>query len=235
MVSIGDVFGRWTVVGEPGRNQYGIATATCLCTCGTRKNQQLRNVVVGKSLSCGCLKREAGERSRENPRRLDARTDITHARLTELVDYDPRTGIFTAKVNSKKGRWPAGRELGYASPNSYLVISLDRSRNFAHRLAWFYMTGEWPEMIDHADGNKANNAFSNLRLCNVVQNAANMKARPERSIPKGVRLYRNGTYQARICHNKVTFHLGYYATPEEAHAAYVAKSIELNGAFARAA
>ena len=52
----------------------------------------------------------------------------------------------------------------------------------AHRLAWLYMTGEWPEQeIDHIDRNTGNNIFSNLREAEHHQNKANSKIREDNS------------------------------------------------------
>jgi hypothetical protein len=96
--------------------------------------------------------------------------------------------------------------------------------------------GEWPSFeIDHKDCIRANNAPENLRRADRGQNMANMRMhRDNASGFKGVHLHKpTGKYRARICHNRKTIDLGLYDTPEAAHAAYLAKSLEINGEFAR--
>lgn len=56
-VKVGDTYGAWTVIGPiyniRGRNVNGLR-AVCECACGVKKDIYMRNVLRGKSLSCGC-------------------------------------------------------------------------------------------------------------------------------------------------------------------------------------
>jgi hypothetical protein len=53
---------------------------------------------------------------------------------------------------------------GTKSTFGYWQIVVSNRSYFAHRLAWLYEYGQWPAMfLDHVDGNKVNNAISNLR------------------------------------------------------------------------
>lgn len=58
MVSEGGVFGRWTVLGAafsgPGYEQMAVAQ----CSCGEVRAVACRNLISGKTKSCGCLKAE---------------------------------------------------------------------------------------------------------------------------------------------------------------------------------
>jgi len=67
---IGQAFGRLTVLraaGKKGRN----ACSFCRCTCGTEKVIMNFNLLSGRTVSCGCLRKEAAsERCRNNPPRL---------------------------------------------------------------------------------------------------------------------------------------------------------------------
>ena len=47
-------FGRWTVLGPQGRNKDGHKTFLCRCDCGTEKYVLEKNLLGGKSKSCGC-------------------------------------------------------------------------------------------------------------------------------------------------------------------------------------
>lgn len=87
---------------------------------------------------------------------------ISHEELLEILDYDPDTGKFTWKV-FRGATALAGEEAG-GIEQGYRRIRINNRVYGAGRLAWFYMTGNWPENeIDHKDRNKLNNRFKNLR------------------------------------------------------------------------
>ena len=56
-VTKGQVFGRWTVE-NPEVPVKGRRGATCVCSCGTRRDIAIQNLAQGLSKSCGCLKRQ---------------------------------------------------------------------------------------------------------------------------------------------------------------------------------
>ena len=87
---------------------------------------------------------------------------LTQARLKELLHYDPDTGIFTRKINRHAYR--AGEIAGSIHRKGYIRISIDRRSYSAHRLAWLYMYGHFPEnQIDHINHIKSDNRITNLR------------------------------------------------------------------------
>jgi len=100
---------------------------------------------------------------------------ITHARLCEVLHYDPETGIFTWRVS--RGRAKAGNPAGRVNQSTgYIEIGLDDALIGAHILAWFYMHGEWPpSLIDHENRIRSDNRFLNLRPCTYSQNRKNAK------------------------------------------------------------
>ena len=104
---------------------------------------------------------------------------LTAERLREVLNYDPQSGEFRRRVDRGRGRghrWKAGTIAGRKA--QYIHINIDYALYAAHRLAWLYMTGEWPSRgIDHIDRDKHNNAWSNLRLADKSQNAMNSKMR----------------------------------------------------------
>ena len=99
---------------------------------------------------------------------------LTVERLKELLHYEPLTGIFTWRV--RRGfRATVGTVAGYIDDDGYVCITIECRRYRAHRLAWFYMTGDWPDPeCDHEDTNKINNRWLNLRQATGSQNQANV-------------------------------------------------------------
>ncbi len=159
-------------------------------------------------------------------------TMVAHARLKAILDYEPNTGVFRWKtaVNgwASKGNAFPGKIAGRKTGDGYWTIPVDGKNYLSHRLAWFFVTSEWPvKIIDHADGNKLNNRWENLRLATTAQNTANAKLnKNNKSGFKGVS-FANGKWQARISVN-----LGAFDTPEEASAAYMRAAKMLWGEFA---
>lgn len=158
---------------------------------------------------------------------------INHDELLEMLHYNPNTGIFTwAK---KRQKIKAGSVAGSLHKSGYMHIEVKQKGYAAHRLAWFYMTGEWPkEQIDHINRNKSDNRFGNLREATNSQNRSNTEKTNKHGL-KGVchkKWLKQKPWQAQITHHKKVIYLGCYSTPEEAHQAYKDAAIKLHGVFA---
>jgi hypothetical protein len=157
---------------------------------------------------------------------------VTQERLKELLHYNPDTGVFTRRVSVARGG-KAGDTVGTVQKKGYVVIKIDGKVYYAHRLAWLYMTGEWPaNEIDHKNLDKSFNAWGNLREATSSQNAANRLGWSATGF-KGVAKSGSG-YRAEIQVNGKRRNLGSFRTPEEAHAAYVEAANNNFGKFARA-
>jgi Demerecviridae HNH endonuclease len=135
--------------------------------------------------------------------------------------YDPETGIF---------RWPNGRVAGSYTNNGYIFIGVYGLRFLAHRLAWLYMTGEWPkEQIDHINRSRSDNRWCNLREASNGQNSANKLCYGQLGAP-GVE--KHGTkYRARIKINYQRIELGTFNTLAEAAEAYDKASKSYHGEY----
>ena len=144
--------------------------------------------------------------------------------LKKILTYNPNTGTFVRKR--------LNRQTGTRLANRNIQISIYQKRYYAHRLAWLYMTGEWPEnLIDHIDRNPSNNRFENLRQCvreQNVQNISLIKASTISGLVGVTWFYPRNKWQARIMLNRKSRSLGYYDSKEEAHAAYVKAKRELH-------
>jgi hypothetical protein len=161
--------------------------------------------------------------------------NFTAEMLRAALHYDPLTGIFR-HIKAKRGV-RAGAIAGRVSGKGYWQICINYQYFYAHRLAWLYVTGEWPSHeIDHDDLNKQNNRFSNLRPATDLQNQGNRPvSRHSRSRVKGVRWNKIvGKWQARITDNSKDRHLGYFNSKSEAAEAYRRAAEEKFGQFARA-
>lgn len=95
--------------------------------------------------------------------------NLTQKRLKVLLTYNPETGIFKRNITS--GGKVKGGVAGSKS-NGYNRISIDGSTYMAHRLAFLYMEGYWPEyQIDHINRKRNDNRWQNLRhvtrSCNI--------------------------------------------------------------------
>jgi len=152
---------------------------------------------------------------------------ISQAELKRLFRYDEETGLFYRRMRSGVYRLAGGER-----KNSYWRIAVKNKRYYAHRLAWFYVYGYWPDQIDHKDRNKINNAISNLREATFTQNNANRIVTGMVGL-KGVSKRTENCYSARITVNGKVIRLGHFKTPKEAHAAYVKAAEKYFGEFAR--
>ena len=104
-------------------------------------------------------------------------SELTQAKAKELLDYDPETGRITWKVSPCQSI-PAGSPAGGIHVEGYLRIKVNYHGYLAHRLIFFMQTGRWPVgEIDHLDGNRLNNSWSNLRECSREENMKNKKKR----------------------------------------------------------
>lgn len=160
---------------------------------------------------------------------------LSQSRLKELVHYNPDTGVFTRLVTTAANAM-AGNIAGNFDSLGYVQICVDGARYRGHRLAWLYMTGEWPKhVIDHIDLNTGNNCWNNLREATRSQNQQNHPMHKNNKVGfKGVTRFQKG-YRATIKVRGKQKHLGCFSTPEEAYSAYAKAANELFGEFARVA
>ncbi|WP_425909054.1 HNH endonuclease [Nitrobacter sp. TKz-YC02] len=175
--------------------------------------------------------------SEREPASIQYKNDLTLDRLKEVLSYDPETGFFVWLVQlGWKG--PVGKRAGTRHSRGYVHIMIDQKLYLVHRLAWFYVAGQWPSnQIDHLDCDRSNNRFANLRQATTSQNNQNRQKRPGGASKfKGVSWHvQNRMWEARIKRDRQQIRLGLYRTEEEAHAAYCKAANEMFGSFARAA
>jgi len=152
------------------------------------------------------------------------------AELKKRLSYDPLTGDFTWLNGPKQGQIA-----GTTTNTGYVQISIGHTLYLAHRLAFLYMTGEWPEnQIDHKDEYRSNNKWENLRPATHSQNKMHTPIQINNTTGyKGVRFdQRRNKYTSTIKVDNISRFLGYFDDPKEAYEAYVEAAKVLHGEFA---
>ena len=162
-----------------------------------------------------------------------ATSNITAIELRKLLTYDPHTGLFHNIGNRNNNGALAGMVAGTTTAYGYISIIINKKHYFAHRLAWLYMTGEWPsDLIDHKNRIRSDNRFDNLRIASNSMNMQNA-VEPRKNNSSGFLgvIPHGKAFRAQIMIGGKTKSLGTYSTPEKAHQAYLnAKAITHAGA-----
>ena len=163
------------------------------------------------------------------------KTPISQEWLRTILKYDPDSGDFfwlqnrgPAKKGDKAGFIWTGRD-----GRQYRTIKTGGKSYLAHRLAWLYVHGFIPEIIDHINCDGLDNRLQNLRISSSSQNSTNRRvSRINNTGLKGV-TKESGRYSAHIWYDGKSHRLGRFDTPEEAHAAYCREARKRFGNFSR--
>ena len=161
---------------------------------------------------------------------------LTSEALKEALDYNPDTGIFTWRhrdrvpktINTRFAGKPAGR---VNVRHGYLELTVNYVMYRAHRLAWLYMTNEWPtDEIDHINRDKLDNRFCNLREATRSINSRNRAVMSNsqtgvKHVSYDSRLV--SPYRVRIRRKGQKINFGSYDTIEEAKAVAEKATISL--------
>lgn len=144
----------------------------------------------------------------------------TQVELKELFHYDPITGEFlrVGLVNPHtKKIIKCNRKINTQS-RGYFQVGIGDKVHPVHRVIWVWMTGELPNEIDHIDGDRSNNKWSNLRDASRKENCKNLGVGTKNT--SGVigvtRTKGTDRYVAFITVNGERIYLGSYGSLEEA-------------------
>jgi hypothetical protein len=131
--------------------------------------------------------------------------------LRELFHYDPETGVITRRSD--------GHEVfAVRATRGYLQGNLSGQCLKAHRVAWAIVHGEWPEFIDHINGDTRDNRLANLRDVTKAENARNAKLSKANlcGVAGVYHVKRTGRWAARIKVDGKSIWLGEYPSMDEA-------------------
>ncbi|MFZ2540824.1 MAG: HNH endonuclease [Gallionella sp.] len=155
---------------------------------------------------------------------------LTIDRLKELLDYDHLTGDFLWK-KKRNGGYSVGAIAGCKTLEGYWQLRIDNKSYKAHRVAWFFVYGIWPRILDHIDHDKLNNRIINLREVTTAENGQNqIEAQAgNKNGFLGVDYHKSSRkFRAHIMTNRKRKFLGSFLTAEEAHEAYIAAKREVH-------
>ena len=114
--------------------------------------------------------------------------------LKSILHYNKASGFFTWIAAPRRGRSYVGKRAGVIGNHGYLVIGISGKTYLAHRLAWLYVTGEFPKnQVDHKNRKRTDNRWLNLREASYGENLANSKIKSGKKINKSSLLLDNLT------------------------------------------
>lgn len=154
--------------------------------------------------------------------------------VRDLLSYDPDTGVWRWLKPRRVDMRPGDVAGCKAHKSGYGQIGIKGKLYLTHRLAWLYMTGEWPEHeVDHINGVPGDDRWGNLRTATASQNRHNVKC--HRDSTTGVRGVRQpagrGSYLASIYCEGKNLHIGSFKTLEAAASAREAAELKYFGEF----
>lgn len=146
-------------------------------------------------------------------------SELTQDLLKSLLTYDPDTGVFTW-VRPTSTRLRVGQVAGRMN-GGYISIRICGREYGAHRLAWLYIHGIWPDKdIDHINRDRSDNRIENLRAATRAENLQNRDY-------TGVYWYaRRSKWRVNIRANGKRMWIGDYADRNDALAARKAAVIK---------
>lgn len=152
---------------------------------------------------------------------------LTQKYLQECFDYNPKTGDLVWKErpldhfscenghkifnNRNAGKIAGSIVRKHYNKKYYRVMLIGRQRK-NHRIIWMLIYGEWPDQIDHINGNGLDNRLCNLRNVDTAENNRNLRFnRSNKSGCMGVYFHKiTGKWRAFIGINKRKIDLGSY-------------------------
>lgn len=153
---------------------------------------------------------------------------IDQETLKKELEYDKNSGLFYRKT--KAGKYNIGEIAGSInSVSGYVQIKINQKCYFAHRLAFLYVNGSFPDRVDHINHKRNDNRWENLRSVSLIDNCKN------RSISKNNKSGLNGVsicparkiWRARLKVGRKDVYIGHFTDLSCAKDAIEIKKAEL--------
>lgn len=151
------------------------------------------------------------------------------AKVLELYDFDPETGVF-----ARRRGWAQGQPIQTTFANGYIQLAVGKGRYRGHRVAWLLHYGVWPDRyIDHINRVRTDNRIANLRLTDSALNCLNAARVGSSSGFKGIRFNRKtGLWDVTIKVRGVSHYASRFPDPASAARAYDRLALKHAGEFA---
>lgn len=219
---VGRQFYNLTVIRYVGRTEEGKALWECACSCGNTRIVSSSALMAGQAKYCSI-----------NNHRI--KPILNQETLKKHLQYNQETGVFTW-LTDRGYPVKRGDVAGTVSSHGYIMIKFLGRFRAAHRLAWLYVYGRFPIAdIDHINGIRDDNRFSNLREASRSQNIMNSKIRSNNTSGiKGVCWHKGVGKWVAVCRVKgICKHIGVFTTKEAAAFAYKEYAMKAHGQFYR--
>jgi uncharacterized protein YkuJ len=156
---------------------------------------------------------------------------LTKDYLNSILEY--RDGNLYCRVS--RGAAKAGKQVGYKRKDGASNVCVDKKLYLLHRIVFLMHHGYLPDMVDHIDGNRANNRIENLREATHSQNACNANARFDNKVGiKNITYYKaNNTYVVRVRVNNDRKYIGSFDDLELAELVAIEARNKYHKEFAR--
>jgi hypothetical protein len=157
-----------------------------------------------------------------------AKSALSDQVIRQVVSYDPETGrLFKLGRVYRNNFIEYGEplEITGKNPLGYIQLSVQGRVYLGHRMGWYLHHGEWPQVIDHINGDRADNRIQNLRNCRQSDNVQNLRGAKSNSNTGllGVSFDKErGKFVAGIGLGGKRKAIGRFDTAEDAHEAYLA-------------
>lgn len=137
-------------------------------------------------------------------------------KMKAYIRYDPLTGLLYWITTHPRFKSKVGLIDGTFDKQGYRLINFMGTMYKYHRVAYYLYYKIQPNIIDHIDGNVANNNIDNLSNTTISGNGRNKKMHRSGAIP-GVRFNNKANkWVAYTTRSPKQIHLGSFSTKEQA-------------------